>query len=82
LTLGPRVGIVTEESIRSATHTDIWVQVASQYTIPVGERWRPAISLEIACAPERLADPVHEASLPPFPTWSSSLRIGIVGDVP
>jgi hypothetical protein len=83
LTLGPRVGIVTEETeTLSRTHKDLWVQASVRYIVPVGDRWRPAIGLELDAAPNRLADVSRESGLPPFPSWSASLRVGIAGDVP
>jgi hypothetical protein len=80
-TAGPRASFMTEwTDAAHRTRHDLWVQAATRYVFPLGERWKPALGLEVDAAPGRLAAAQTSTSMP-FPSWSMAVRFGIVGGV-
>jgi hypothetical protein len=81
-TAGPGVGIMTEAiDTASRTRGDFLAQLAMRYVLPVGDRWKPALALDVDSAPFRMLHPTSGNELA-FPTWSAALRFGIVGGSP
>jgi hypothetical protein len=82
VTAGPRAGTVIEETeTTTRKRRDLWVQTAARYVMPFGDRWRPALGLELEAAPARLFS-AATAAVEGFPSWSASIRFGVVGSVP
>lgn len=74
LTVGPRLATTTlETDSQSKSHRDFVLQAAARYIAPFGDRIRPVVAFETEAAPLRIA---HSDVIP---SWSTSLRFGIVG---
>jgi hypothetical protein len=82
LTGGPRVGMTIEATdTQSRSRRDWWLQAAARYIAPFGDRWRPAVALEVEAAPMRLWAGEGPGPMA-FPSWSAAFRFGVVGGVP
>jgi hypothetical protein len=80
LIAGPRIGTIIDETDSATTsRRDVWLQAAARYVAPLGERWRPAVGLELETAPTRIF--ASATSLAAFPSWSASMRFGVVGSI-
>ncbi len=86
VTVSPELAVMTEEGDLPAdgtggTDSEVRVAAAARVHVPLGDRWKPSLTLDAELAPLARAPLRVDAALPPLPTWTLGLRAGAVGDL-
>ncbi len=85
VTVSPELAVMTEEGDLPAdgaggTESEARVAAAVRLHLPLGDGWKPSVTVDAELAPLAHALRV-EAALPPLPTWTLGVRAGAVGDL-